>query len=102
MHNKVHYNKVCQNHSSNLGVIRFLSSDTFENAWNKAESNYMYFVEIIGNNNVPINSANRWFCQQWKNDSETYGWQVAWSFQGNIFKREKIGSTSFTTWREIS
>ena len=88
--------------NSNLGVIRFLSSDTFENAWNKAESNYMYFVEIIGNNNVPIDSANRWFCQQWKNDSETYGWQVAWSFQGNIFKREKIGSTSFTTWREIS
>ena len=23
MHNKVHYNKVCQNHSSNLGEIKF-------------------------------------------------------------------------------
>ena len=31
MHNKVHYNKVCQNHSSNLGVMKYISCSPIDN-----------------------------------------------------------------------
>ena len=34
----------------------------------------------------------------WKNDTGKYGWQVAWSFNGTIYKRERNNSDAWTDW----
>ena len=89
------------NNLSKLGNLRFLAANTFTDAWNKAEAGYTYFIDIIldtSNADSPITAANRWFGQMWKNDTGKYGWQVAWSFNGTIYKRERNNSDAWTDW----
>lgn len=69
--------------NSNLGPIRYLLADTFDDAWNQADSKYMYFIDVSSSTDAP-SSANHWFGQMWKNDSGLYGWQIVWSFSGSI------------------
>lgn len=86
------------NNLSKFGNLRFLAANTFADAWNKAEAGYTYFIDITGNTDSPITTANRWFGQIWKNDTGKYGWQVAWSFNGTIYKRERNNSDAWTDW----
>lgn len=89
------------NNLSKLGNLRFLAANTFTDAWNKAEAGYTYFIDIIldtSNADSPITAANRWFGQMWKNHTGKYGWQVAWSFNGTIYKRERNNSDAWTDW----
>ena len=93
--------KFPSNNLSKLGNLRFLAANTFTDAWNKAEAGYTYFIDIIldtSNADSPITAANRWFGQMWKNDTGKYGWQVAWSFNGTIYKRERNNSDAWTDW----
>ena len=83
---------------SKLGNLRFLAANTFADAWNKAEAGYAYFIDITGNTDSPTTTANRWFGQMWKNDTGKYGWQVVWSFNGTIYKRERNNSDVWTDW----
>ena len=89
---------MCGNNLSKLGNLRFLAANTFADAWNKAETGYAYFIDITGNTDSPTTTANRWFGQMWKNDTGKYGWQVAWSFNGTIYKRERNNSDVWTDW----
>lgn len=86
------------NNLSKFGNLRFLAANTFADAWNKAEAGYTYFIDITGNTDSPTTTANRWFGQMWKNDTGKYGWQVAWSFNGTIYKRERNNSDAWTDW----
>ena len=83
---------------SKFGNLRFLAANTFADAWNKAEAEYTYFIDITSNTDSPTTTANRWFGQMWKNDTGKYGWQVAWSFNGTIYKRERNNSDAWTDW----
>lgn len=83
---------------SKFGNLRFLAANTFADAWNKAEAGYTYFIDITSNTDPPTTTANRWFGQMWKNDTGKYGWQVAWSFNGTIYKRERNNSDAWTDW----
>lgn len=83
---------------SKFGNLRFLAANTFADAWNKAEAGYTYFIDITSNTDPPTTAANRWFGQMWKNDTGKYGWQVAWSFNGTIYKRERNNSDAWTDW----
>nr|DAJ06768.1 MAG TPA: hypothetical protein [Caudoviricetes sp.] len=86
------------NNLSKFGNLRFLTANTFADAWNKAEAGYTYFIDITSNTDPPTTTANRWFGQMWKNDTGKYGWQVAWSFNGTIYKRERNNSDAWTDW----
>lgn len=86
------------NNLSKFGNLRFLTANTFADAWNKAEAGYTYFIDITSNTDSPTTTANRWFGQMWKNDTGKYGWQVAWSFNGTIYKRERNNSDAWTDW----
>ena len=86
------------NNLSEFGNLRFLTANTFADAWNKAEAGYTYFIDITSNTDPPTTTANRWFGQMWKNDTGKYGWQVAWSFNGTIYKRERNNSDAWTDW----
>lgn len=86
------------NNLSKLGNLRFLAANSFSDAWNKAEAGIPYFVDITGNTDAPTATANRWFGQMWKNDTGRYGWQIAWSFDGSIYKRERNNSAAWTDW----
>lgn len=62
----------------------------------------MYVADIVcvsGDSTSPNGAANRWFCQQWK-AGDTYGWQVAWSFSGGIYKRQRANSNTWSAWVE--
>lgn len=85
---------------SNLGPIRYLLADTFDDAWNQADSKYMYFIDVSSSTDAP-SSANHWFGQMWKNDSGLYGWQIVWSFSGSIYKRQRYGSNAWSSWTSI-
>lgn len=86
------------NNLSKLGNLRFLAANTFTDAWNKAEAGYTYFIDITSNTDSPTTTANRWFGQMWKKNPGNYGWQVAWSFNGTIYKRERNNSDAWTDW----
>lgn len=86
------------NNLSKFENLRFLTANTFADAWNKAEAGYTYFIDITSNTDPPTTTANRWFGQMWKNDTGKYGWQVAWSFNGTIYKRERNNSDAWTDW----
>ena len=86
--------------NSNLGPIRYLLADTFDDAWNQADSKYMYFIDVSSSTDAP-SSANHWFGQMWKNDSGLYGWQIVWSFSGSIYKRQRYGSNAWSSWTSI-
>lgn len=90
--------KFPSNNLSKFGNLRFLAANTFADAWNKAEAEYTYFIDITSNTDSPTTTANRWFGQMWKNDTGKYGWQVAWSFNGTIYKRERNNSDAWTDW----
>ena len=83
---------------SDLSNFQFISANNFDDAWNKAEKNTMCFADITGNTDAPIQDANRWFAQIFKNDTENYGWITTWSFTGGVYKKERTNSSSWTDW----
>lgn len=87
---------------SNLGNIRYASTSGFGDAWQAAESGYMYFIDVYGTDDAPITDTNHWFVQQWKNDNGLYGWQIAWSFTAGIYKRQRANSNAWSNWASIS
>lgn len=88
--------------NSNLGNIRYASTSGFGDAWQAAESGYMYFIDVYGTDDAPITDTNHWFVQQWKNDNGLYGWQIAWSFTAGIYKRQRANSNAWSNWASIS
>lgn len=83
---------------SDLSNFQFISANDFDAAWNKAAKNTMCFADIAGNTGAPTQTANRWFAQIFKNDSEKYGWITTWSFTGGVYKKERNNSSSWTDW----
>lgn len=88
--------------NSNLGNIRYASTSGFGDAWQAAESGYMYFIDVYGTDDAPITDTNHWFVQQWKNDNGLYGWQIAWSFTAGIYTRQRANSNAWSNWASIS
>ena len=88
--------------NSNLGNIRYASTSGFGDAWQAAESGYMYFIDVYGTDDAPITDTNHWFVQQWKNDNGLYGWQITWSFTAGIYKRQRANSNAWSNWTYIS
>lgn len=83
---------------SDLSNFQFISVNNFDDAWNGAAKNTMCFADITGNTGAPMQDANRWFAQIYKNDSEKYGWITTWSFIGGVYKKERTNSSSWTDW----
>ena len=81
---------------SKLGNAQSFSANSFADAWDKAPFNRICFCDISGTSDSP-NGSNKWFCQLFK-ASNIYGWQVAWSFTGSIYKRERNNSNTWTDW----
>lgn len=79
---------------SDLSNFQFISANNFDDAWNKAAKNTMCFADITGNTGAPTQTANRWFAQIFKNDTEKYGWITTWSFTGGVYKKERNNSSS--------
>lgn len=95
-------NQKIEQTNSNLGNIRYASTSGFGDAWQAAESGYMYFIDVYGTDDAPITDTNHWFVQQWKNDNGLYGWQIAWSFTAGIYKRQRANSNAWSNWASIS
>ena len=94
------------NNNMNMIFSRFYFgfASNFEDAWNNSRLGKIefYYIELEGGAPSPETGKNRWFLQQWREGSNMYGWQTAWSFGNGIWKRYKSVSSSFSEWEHIT
>ena len=70
--------------------------------WNNAPYDNMSLIDCDGTGNVPTQTANHFFGFQWKNSSNKYGFQIAFSFDNDkMYKRHAVNSTTLSAWAEI-
>lgn len=94
------------NKNMNMIFSRFYFgfASNFEDAWNNSRLGKIefYYIELEDGAPSPETGKNRWFLQQWREGSNMYGWQIAWSFGNGIWKRYKSVSSSFSKWEHIT
>lgn len=93
-----------QNMNMIFSRFYFGFASNFEDAWNNSRLGKIefYYIELEDGAPSPETGKNRWFLQQWREGSNMYGWQIAWSFGNGIWKRYKSVSSSFSKWEHIT
>ena len=98
MHNKVHYNKVCQNHSSNLGnsINIIISSTAISKMFQSMPDSSFKIFKIQDSPDNPFGEGNLCYCHIYKINSD-WGTIIAISRDGNE-KRKNVSNGSFSEW----